>query len=261
MKYNIPIPIKQEDIRFIIQSFEDGYYEYFEKEKEYPTVTHNGQGAAIWNHIFTQIEKHFKRDGYQVNKIKRGLWEVLYVYDESSKYLYTYMRYNNFFTVQNKKPSDKLFYYGNVLSRLNGKLKGTYEPEYEQMCCFGLNNSIVDEETDKKLQELLAAMISSINGEIELYAIVLVQQEKGKIKDIECKIPIENLNSIYTESWIEYIGTSYETDDYKFEIVDTQPEDSEILISAKDDKIIPISTNIDISGKEDINKEEDRKIK
>jgi Family of unknown function (DUF5986) len=250
MKYNTPIPIQQDDIRFIIQSFEDGYYEYFEKEKEYPTVTHNGQGAAIWNHIFTQLEKHFKRDGYQVNTIKRGLWEVLYVYDESSRYLYTFMRYNNFVTVQNKNPKDKLFYYGNVLSRLNGKLMGTYEPEYEQLYFFGSDNFIIDEEDDKELQELLNEMISKINGEIELYAIVLVQQEKGKVKEIECKIPIENLNSVYTEAWTEYIGTSYEMIEYKIEVEETQPEETEILVYDKD---------IDVSAKEEINKEKMKK--
>jgi len=258
MKYNTKIPIKQEDIRLIIKSFEDGYYEYFELEKEHPTTTHNGRGASIWNHIFTQLEKYFKTDGYQVNKIQRGLWKVLYVYDELSHYIYTYMRYKNFFNLQNKKPENKLFHYCNVLSRLNGKLLGTYEPEYEQMS-FGLEKTIIDEEAEQKLAELLNEMTHKIKGKIEMYALVLVDQEKGKVRDIECKIPVENLNSIYTESWKEFIGTDYDVDEYKNDFDDIETLDTEILLTEKPDNVIPIHSNINLSEKEDIRRKKEMK--
>jgi hypothetical protein len=258
MKYSTRIPIKQEDIWSIIQSFEDGYYEYFELEKEHPTTTHNGRGASIWNHIFTQLEKHFRTEGYQVNKIQRGLWEVLYVYDEASNFLYTYMRYKNFVNLQNKKPENKLFHYCNVLSRLNGKLLGTYEPEYEQMS-FGLEKTIIDEEAEQKLAELLSEMINSIKGKVEMYALVLVQQEKGKVRDIECKIPVENLNSIYTESWKEFIGTDYDMDEYKNEFDDIELQDTEILLTTKYDDIIPISNDVELTEKVDICNKEEKK--
>ncbi|MDF2586657.1 MAG: phiCD27 1 [Anaerocolumna sp.] len=257
MKYNTKIPIKQGDIRHIIQSFEDGYYEYFELEKEHPTTTHNGRGASIWNHIFTQLDKHFKTDGYQVNKIQRGLWEVLYVYDESSYYLYTYMRYKNFINLQNKEPENRLFHYCNVLSRINGKLLGTYEPENEQMS-FGLEKTIIDEEADQKLTELLNEMIYSIKGKIETYALVLVNQEKGKVRDIECKIPIENLDSIYTESWNEFIGTDYDMDEYINEFEDIELQDTEILLTAKQDNVLSIYSHVDLSEKEDIDRKREQ---
>ena len=206
--YSKRIPIKKQDIEKIIRSFEDGEYLYNEYEKEHPTKTHNGRGQSIWNRIFTELDKNFMRDGYQVGIIKRGLWEALYIYDENSRYLYTFMRYKNFTNLQNRKPENKLFHYANVLSTLNDSLKGMYQPEYEQISF--IKELPLDEDTDKELKKLLNKMVSKISSEIERYVIVTVEQKKGKIEDIQCIIPTFNMDTMYSESWNEFINVHYE---------------------------------------------------
>lgn len=229
-KYTTKIPIHQENIKAIIEAFQDGDFNYWENFKEHPTTTHNGRGAAIWNEIFTELEKKFTKDGFQVGKFNRGFWQVLFIYEEKTKYLYTFMRYKNFVSLQNKSPQNRLMHYCNLLSKVNGKLVGTYQVENEQLCF--LPNVFSDNSADTEMQEMLNIMLSKIQGEVERYAIVLVKQERGKVQDIECKIPIEGLECIYTESWKDCITFQYEDEDYSSGPLEA--EETEILLFNKE---------------------------
>ena len=187
----------------------------------------------LWDLIFTELDKNFKQVGYQVDTIKRGLWQALYIYDENSNYLYTFMRYKNFTNLQNKKPENKLFHYVNVLSKLNDNLKGMYKPEYEQISFF--EELPLDEDTDIQLRKLLEEMLSKIKGEIERYAIVVVDQQKGKVQDIQCIIPTFNLETMYSESWNEFINVHYE---YETSVIEpAAQENAEINLVFKEHPI------------------------
>lgn len=233
MYYNNKIPFEQDKIELVIKSFEDGEYLYIENYREHPTVTQNGKGAAIWNNIYTQLASNFKIPGYQTGKISRGFWDLLYLYDEETKYLYTFMREDNFKNLQSGRKRDKLFHYSNVLSRLNGELVGTYEIPYEQLSFLAEIN--VDEETDTKLEALLKDMTSSINGDIERYALVLVECKRGEVKGIECVIPIAYANPMYREDWSEYIKAEYEMPEY--DVQETHPDDEAIILYTNNEDI------------------------
>ena len=231
--YRKKIPIGEKDIRKIIRSFEDAEYLYNEMQKEHPTRTHNARGHLLWDFIFTELDKNFMQVGYQVNTIKRGLWHALYIYDENSKYLYTFMRYKNFTNLQNKKPENTLSHYVNILSKLNDNLKETYQPVYEQMSFF--KELPLDEDTDNELKKLLEEMTSKIIGEIERYAIVVVDQQKGKVQDIQCIIPTFNLDTMYSESWNEFINVHYE---YETSVIEpVAQENAEINLEFKEHPI------------------------
>lgn len=233
MYYNNKVPFEQDKIELVIKSFEDGEYLYLENYREHPTITQNGKGATIWNNIYTQLASNFKIPGYQTGKISRGFWDLLYLYDEETKYLYTFMREDNFKNLQSSRKSDKLFHYSNVLSRLNGKLVGTYEIPYEQLSF--LKDINIDEETDTKLETLLSDMISSVNGDIERYALILVECKKGEVKGIECVIPIAYANPMYREDWSEYIKADYEMPEY--DIQETRPDDEAIILYTNNEDI------------------------
>lgn len=234
MHYNKKIPLGQEQIQLMIKSFEDGEYEYLENFKEHPTVTQNGRSATIWNHIHTQLVKNFSLPGYKTGVISRGIWDLIYIFDEGTKYLYTFMRGDNFINLYKGDMQDRIFHYSHILGRLNGQLLDTYEPEYQQMS-FG-NGIIIDDETDTKLESLLQAMISSIDEAIDRYAMVLVDCKHGMVKHIECVIPIAYMNPIYREDWSKYIRAEYVTDVYHVE--ETVPDDNEVLL---------FETNLDIN--------------
>lgn len=227
VKYRTKIPLHQDDIKLIIKSFEDGEFEYFDVFREHPTTTSNGQGSTIWNHIFTQLEHNFTKKGFQVGKIRRGwLWELLYIYHEKSGYLYTFMRCQNYKALLRSSNETFQYHYCRILSRLNGKLLNTYQPEYEQLSIGGFSN--INESDCQQLNEMLNEMIGKIDGKVERYALVLVNQSNGVVSDIECVIPIENRASLYRESWKEFIGAQYVTDDYGIEAFES--DDSEILL-------------------------------
>ena len=157
MDYNKKIPLEQDKIQRIIKSFEDGEFEYTENFKEHPTVTQNGRGAAIWNHIHTQLVKNFSIPGFKTDKISRGPWELIYIFDENTRYLYTFMRENNFTNLHTGSMQSRLYHYSNILSRLNGKLLGTYEPVNQQLSF--VDTVTIDEETDTKLEALLKILL------------------------------------------------------------------------------------------------------
>jgi hypothetical protein len=240
MQYTTKVPLNQDNIKLFIKSFEDGDFEHYEQERDHPTITHNGRGASIWNNIFTQIEKNFTKEGFQVNTLSRGPWELAYVYDENTKYLYTFMRSKNFVNLQKRSPEDKIFHYCSILSRLNGELLHTYQPEFEQIS-FGLLK-VIDGGTDIILSELLNSMLTKIDGDVERYALVLVEQERGIVTNIECIIPIEGMSKLYTESWKEYIGVAYDTTETNVE--EAEPVENDIILFMKD-------TDIKLEAKEE----------
>lgn len=248
MDYNKKIPLEQDKIQRIIKAFEDGEFEYTENFKEHPTVTQNGRGAAIWNHIHTQLVKNFSVSGFKTDKISRGPWELIYIFDENTRYLYTFMRENNFTNLHTGSMQSRLYHYSNILSRLNGKLLGTYEPVNQQLSF--VDTVTIDEETDTKLAALLKTMISSINGDIERYAIVLVDCKRGMVKKIECVIPIAYMNPMYREDWSEYINAEYTTESYHVE--ETLPDDNTVML---------YETNEDINLSIRIDEAEEKKAK
>lgn len=223
MNYNKKIPLRQESVRLIIKSFEDGEYEYAENFKEHPTVTQNGRGAAIWNNIHTQLVKNFSMHGFRTGIISRGPWELVYLFDEKTKYLYTFMREANFTNLHKRDMSSRLFHYSNILSRLNGSLLGTYEPQYQQMSFVA--PVILDGDTDEKLESMLQDMVRKVNDTIERYAIVLVDCKQGVVKNIECVIPIAYSDPMYREDWTEYIRAEYVNHPYVVE--ETKPDGEE----------------------------------
>lgn len=233
MNYNKKIPLEQDKIRLLIKSFEDGEFVYDEKFREHPTITRNGKGAAIWNEIHTQISQNFVSNDYQIGQISRGLWSLVYLYDRKTKYLYTFMRDENFRNLHKKGIDDQLFHYSNVMSRLNAELLGIYEPPYKQLSFVQSVN--LDDEIDTKLAALLETMISTVEGDIERYAIVLVNTIRGTVKEIKCVIPIACADPIYVEDWSEYISAEYNTDDY--EVAETIPNTDEIILYQNDEDI------------------------
>lgn len=246
MYYNKKIPLEQDKIQLIVKSFEDGEFEYNENFKEHPTVTQNGRGAAIWNNIYTQLVKNFSVPGFKTDTISRGPWELVYIFDENTKYLYTFMRENNFANLHKGCMQDRVYHYSNILSRLNGELLGIYEPQYQQMSF--VDTVTIDEDTDIKLESLLQAMVSKINDHIERYAIVLVDCKRGMVQQIECVIPIAYMNPMYREDWSEYIKAEYATESYHIE--ETMPDD-EIMLYATNSDI-----NLSIRDEEKEEKEE-----
>lgn len=244
MDYNKKIPLEQDKIQLIIKSFEDGEFEYIENFKEHPTVTENGRGAVIWNNIHTQLVKNFAIEGYKTGKISRGPWELIYLFDEESKYLYTFMRESNFINIHKGKMEDKIYHYTNILSRLNGSLLGTYEPQNQQLSLF--DSFVVDCDTDTKLEALLQTMICEISDNIERYALVLVDCKRGEVKNIECVIPIDYMSPLYREDWSEYINAEYSTESYHVE--ETLPDDADV-------KLYEMNADINLSLRMDDSKE------
>lgn len=238
MHYSKKIPLEQDKIQLMIKSFEDGEYEYYENFKEHPTVTRNGKGATIWNHIYTQLTNNFSDSRFKTGIIPRGPWELVYVFDNKTKYLYTFMRNQNFINLHKGNMLNRLYHYSNLLSRLNGELLGTYEPEYKQMSF--INEVSIDSETDTKLESAFQEMISAIDDQIERYAIVLVDFNNGEVKNIECVIPIAYMNPMYREEWKQYIRAEYDTTEYHID--ETKPSDDEILLYTNN-KDIDLSFN------------------
>lgn len=231
MRYSKKIPLQRDYIRLFVKSFEDGEFNYREISTEHQTVTHNGQGASIWNHIFTQISANFSnRDGFEVGIFKRGFWEALYLYDKNTKYLYTFMRYKNFVNLQNGNPENRWFHYCNAMSRLNGQLCGTYQVENEQLSF--LPEVPLELADDEKLNQILNDIIRNVSGNIECYAIVLVEQKQGKVKDIQCVIPVEGLGVVYKESWTDDIEIEYSQD--KVSESEFFTEETDILLFNQD---------------------------
>lgn len=226
MHYSKKIPLEQDKIQLMIKSFEDGEYEYYENFKEHPTVTQNGKGATIWNYIHTQLTNNFSDSRFKTGIIPRGLWKLVYVFDNKTKYLYTFMRNQNFMNLHKGNMLNRLYHYSNLLSRLNGELLGTYEPEYKQMSF--IDEVSIDSETDKKLESAFQEMISTIDNQIDRYAIVLVDFNKCEVKNIECVIPIAYMNPMYREEWKQYIKAEYDITEYHID--ETKPSDDEILL-------------------------------
>ena len=243
--YTKKIPLEQECIQLIIKAFEDGEHDYVENFREHPTVTRNGRGAAIWNNINTHLVKLFSNERFKSDKISRGPWELIYIFDTKTKYLYTFMRDANFINLHKGGADNHLFHYSNVLSRINSQLLGLYVPQYQQLSL--VNKISIDAETDVRLEELLKQMVYSIEEKIERYAIVLVDSKQCTVNKIQCVIPVAYCEPMYCEDWSEFINPEYALVEYFVE---------ETMPNAEESALYELNLDINLSvrsneGKED----------
>ena len=212
MKYNKKIPIEDDTIKSIIKAIEDGENEYYDVYYENPTITQNGKGAAIWNYINTSLSHSLEGTRYKVGILSRGIWKLVYLYDEETKYLYTFMRKQNYDSIRKMGSENNLLHYSNLLSVLNGELLDTYEPEFKQMSWF--KQPLVENITEEEFDYAFQGIIESIDENVERYAIVLFDLDHCHMRSVECIIPVENMNTLYTEDWSSHIQVEYEGTNY-----------------------------------------------
>ena len=85
---------------------------------------------------------------------------------------------------------------------------------------------------DEKLNQILNDIIRNVSGNIECYAVVLVEQKQGKVKDIQCVIPVEGLGVVYKEPWADDIEIEYSQD--KVSESEFFTEETDILLFNQD---------------------------
>ena len=78
-------------------------------------------------------------------------------------------------------------------------------------------------------------MTSLINGNIERYALILVECIRGEVTGIECVSPSAYTNPMYREDWSEDIKAEYEMPEY--DVQETRPDDEAIILYTNNEDI------------------------
>ena len=207
--YREKVPFEKENICRIIKAIDDGTYLYKDYVVQEGFPTHNGSDGSKWNYINREIKKYLPGERFQIEVMRRGVWEFIGIYDKKTQFLYTLMRQKNLKELR-RTADTKLFHYANALSRLNEGLKSKYEVAEEQMTMFP--HLIYSVETEAVLDRILEELVSKIKGKIIRYALIAFDMQQNKVCSIKCIIPAVGMNYFAEEDWSELVSAEYTLD-------------------------------------------------
>jgi hypothetical protein len=186
----------------MVQSVQDGLKKYSNQYRnEFNTKTNNGRHFITWDFINTELDvlPEYK---FETIVSKRGMWELVLIYDKETKWLYTLMKDKRLKQLQQSVKKDGIHYL-EALASLNADLN---DLEYEQLSMFELTSEDRKDCINKTLDE----MIHTLKSDVERYALITFADINYEITSISAYIMTEQLEIVSKENWEEYIQAEFD---------------------------------------------------
>ena len=161
--------------------------------------------TRIWDYINTGLLNKLETRDCVVTAKKRGLWELVIVYERSTQCIFTFMREERFRQLQrDQKKGGHTHYLGIFGESLNADLK----TEFPQTSLF---SDTVDEcEDDEELRHKLKELLFDLGGEAEFvrhHVLVLFEASNFHLSSVRAVMVTPKLEIAQgsEEDWTKYI--------------------------------------------------------
>ncbi|MBX7001915.1 hypothetical protein EX219_09990 [Bacillus aerophilus] len=220
------VPILDNHKSLIIRSVADAFNKDVKAFKEeFDLETYNNVKFLKWDFTNTNIIRNLPHQNFDCVKAKRGPWIFVLIYNKISGTLFTLMRKDRFFEIQEKTKRDKIHYI-DAFSSINKGEKAS-EVIYKQIDIFDMDSKAWNKEVNVVLEDLL----KHIPGEVKKYVLLTFKNEKNEIVDFSALILTPSLGIAYEESWNEFIPADYDLTSRETEVaVDTEDEDIDLTL-------------------------------
>ena len=193
---NIPTEVIQE----IYQSIAQGVGEdYQEAEAHLDLETRISKPLLIWDLINRNLIRSFSEKDVLYSRSKRGMWEVLLLFEKKSNLLLSFMNDNRFKALK-KGSTRKRPKYMDALLLTNRKLQSPVK----QQRLF-----IVRETPDER--KLLSSLLNSlcknfqehVLGDVKNHVLVVFSHNHGLITSLKAYMLDANLDEVESENWFD----------------------------------------------------------
>lgn len=203
LKEDLKVDLSEEYKISIVKAVQEGLKQYSANyKKEFNTITNNGQHSVIWDFINTEVIKEMPSSKFEVIVAKRGLWELILIFDKETNHLYSLMKEKRLRQLQHRIRKDTIHYI-DALVKNNADLN---ELASEQTNMF----EYIDEDRNEHIDKTLCEMLHAIKEKVERYILVTFSDSNYEVLSISADIVAENLDIVYSESWEQYIQAEFD---------------------------------------------------
>ncbi|MEO2601361.1 DUF5986 family protein [Clostridium butyricum] len=204
MSNNLAIDMENEDKKIIVQALQNGLERFSEHVCNTRTITHMGYTGTKWDMINTECRDALPEEKYDVVVCKRGVWQLILMYDKGTKTLYTLMKEKRYEDVCKTVKRNKVHYL-EAIATVN---KDLIEEQQEQIAFFQGFDELKKEKTENTVIQLL----SNIEGEVKKHVLITFADKDLELSSISALIVTPSLQILYKEDWTEYIEPKYSLD-------------------------------------------------
>ena len=191
--------IRQEDIQNIFECLSQAVGEDRQEASEHLGLkTHVSDPFLKWDLIYRNLMNKFDKGNLKYSVTKRGMWTVLLLYDENSKFLFSFMRDSRFKDIKNRKNASRPQYV-QALINLNTELKA---PE-KQIRLFEEEPKFTQTELERTLEELCANFEGSIDTKNSRHVMVVFSDKYGSIDSLRAYLLDCDLDIVCEQDWLD----------------------------------------------------------
>lgn len=191
--------IKQEDKQKIFECLSQAIGEdRYEADNVLGLKTHVSAPFLNWDLIYRNLINAFSDDGILYSTCKRGMWEVLLLYDANSGLILSFMRDTRFQEIKRRKVENQPQYV-RALITLNSELQAE---EKQQL----LYESEVSEDRERLvciLNDLCAGFEAPVNTGTSHHALIVFSNQYGRLNSLKAYILDRDLDIVCEQDWLD----------------------------------------------------------
>lgn len=236
MSNNLVIDMEIEEKKIIVQALQNGLERFNEHIRNARTVTNMGYTGTKWDMINTECKDALSEKKYDVVVYKRGVWQLILMYDKDIKTLYTLMKEKRYEDICKTVKSNKVHY----LEAITTVNKGLVEEKQEQMAFFEGFNELKIEKIENTVEQLL----NNIDGEVKKHVLITFTDKNLELSSISALIVTPSLQILHKEDWTEYIEPKYSLDVNNTDINNNSDDEIELGLKVTKENIDDIRIKI-----------------
>lgn len=239
MANNLTIEMDSNDKKIILQAMQNGLDRFEEHIIVNKTITNMGATGTKWDMINSECKDALLGNKYDIVVCKRGVWQLILMYDKVNKTLYTLMKEKRFDELCKLVRRDKVHYL-EAIATVN---KWLVKEDVEQLSLFDDFNKVKTEKIDKTLEYLL----KNIDGEVKKHVLLTFTEKKLELYSMVALIVTPTLRVLHRENWSEYIEPKYILDNISESVSNEDEEEIALGLKVTKEEI----NNIKLKRKKD----------
>lgn len=229
MADKLTIEMNSDDKKILLQAMQNGLDRFKEHITVNRTITNIGATGTKWDMINSECKDALSDKRYDIVVCKRGVWQLVLIYDKETKALYTLMKEKRFEELSKLVRKDKVHYL-EAITTVNKWLAGE---EIEQLALFDDFNKLKAEKIDKTVEQLL----KNIDGEVRKHVLIAFTEKNLELYSISALIVTPSLQVLHKENWGEYIQPKYLLDISNEDINNEDEEEIALGLKVTKEKI------------------------
>lgn len=227
MGNKITINLNGEDKLIIVQAIQNGLDKFKEHKITNKTITNMGSTGTKWDMINSECNDALSKLRFDVVICKRGIWELVLIYDKETKYLYTLMKDKRFEELSKVVSNDKVHY----LEALTTVNINASEETYEQVLLI----EDFTKDKEEKIEKTVEKLFKNINGKIERHVLITFTDKNFELYSISASIITPSLQVLLKEDWSQYIQPKYDLGINNSDLLSSDEEDINLTLKTMSD--------------------------